>query len=351
MSQKTTFRLKRHLSVIPHSVDVVELRHGVWNPVSHTLTDESGSGILFGLLQGMDGSITSAELARKEGVPRSEVEALLDQLIELDLVEAGPSSALDAYLDHVFPALASPAPPETGGLRLTGTLEIIAEVARILGAGFPGGPVTMEDPQGPLMGLLETGDSEWLVDGIDFERRLGAFEEWRGGQLLVHATSVPHPVRLRALNRVALALELPWLHAAVDGPFLFVGPLFVPGRTACFDCFETRVGMNLRERASYQQYKSLLAERRVKVGAPPLEPALTSLLASHVALEALNFSATGNGFMVGKVLAVYLPSMEVSFNEVLRVPGCPSCGPTAERDAPELYFDLRALIGNGEVAP
>jgi bacteriocin biosynthesis cyclodehydratase domain-containing protein len=350
MIQTNPLRLKKHLSLIPHSPDVVELRHGVWNPVSHTLTDESGSGILFRVLRGMDGSATAAELARRERVPRSEVEALLDQLIELDLVEAGPSSALDAYLDQVHPVLAAAGPPPRGGVRLTGTPELTAELARILGAELAGGPVSVESPGGGLWALLEEGDAEWLMDGIEHERRLEALEEWREG-LLVHATRVPHPVRLRALNRVALARGLPWLHAAVDGPFLFVGPLFVPGRTACFDCFETRVGMNLRERASYQRYKSLLAEGQVQLGAPPLEPALTALLASHVALEAINYASTGNGFTVGKVLSVYLPSMEMSFSEVLRVPGCPSCGATAERDAPELYFDLRALIGDGEVAP
>ena len=45
--KKAPPRIRRHFSVIGHSDDVVEVRHGVWNPVSHTLRDDSGSGSLF----------------------------------------------------------------------------------------------------------------------------------------------------------------------------------------------------------------------------------------------------------------------------------------------------------------
>ena len=75
--------------------------------------------------------------------------------------------------------------------------------------------------------------------------------------------SVIQPLQLRLLNQISLALGIPWMHAAIDGPFLLIGPCFVPHRTSCYACFETRVTMNLRESASYQQYKSALAAGRV----------------------------------------------------------------------------------------
>ena len=39
-----------------------------------------------------------------------------------------------------------------------------------------------------------------------------------------------------------------------------------------------------------------------------------------------------------------LPTMEFTFNEVLRLPGCSACGGLFEREDKELHFDLRALI-------
>ena len=40
-------RLKRHYSLIAHSPDTVELRHGVWNPTSVTLTDDTSKKVRF----------------------------------------------------------------------------------------------------------------------------------------------------------------------------------------------------------------------------------------------------------------------------------------------------------------
>ena len=56
----------------------------------------------------------------------------------------------------------------------------------------------------------------------------------------------------------------------------------------------------------------------------------------------MNFLLTQSAFTTGKVLSIYLPTMEFSFNEVLRVPGCPACSRPAREDV-ELYFDIRSL--------
>ena len=61
---------------------------------------------------------------------------------------------------------------------------------------------------------------------------------------------------------------------------------------------------------------------------------------------------TGSDFTVGKALSVFLPTLEFSFNEVLRVPGCPACSPMTEQYEQGLYFDLKGYVntiynGNG----
>ena len=64
-------RLKRHYSIVAHSDDVVELRHGTWNPLSFTLRDDSGTGVLRGVLGRLDGSHSLGEIADVEGQSRS----------------------------------------------------------------------------------------------------------------------------------------------------------------------------------------------------------------------------------------------------------------------------------------
>src|SRR5437870_9625402 len=105
MSNEATLRLKRHYSVVPRSSAVVELRHGTWNAISFTLSDDGGAGRLARIVNRLDGRLSVAQIAAAEAVPARDVEALVDELTELGVLEDGPTHALDYYLDHVVPNL------------------------------------------------------------------------------------------------------------------------------------------------------------------------------------------------------------------------------------------------------
>jgi bacteriocin biosynthesis cyclodehydratase domain-containing protein len=344
MGAPSHLRLKRHLSVVAHSADEVELRYGTWNPISYTLSDGGGSGRLLVVLQHLDGRPAS-EVAAAAGVSRGEVDALLSQLADLDVLENGASHALDHYLDNAVPNLL-PFPGAAG----TGTQAVVLgdgdvpERVRALLTAATASPVELLEPADERRETLRDVGS-WLNDGLAFEEATARFADWRD-RLVVWASSTVRPHELRALNRVALRHGFSWLHASIDGPFLLVGPLFGPRGTPCFECLERRILMNLREAASYQRYVTALAEGRSAGGAPPHEPLLCAMLASHASFEALNFMLTGTAFTVGRMLAIYLPTFEFTFNEVLALPGCPACAPSPERDDRELYFDVRALLGH-----
>lgn len=70
-----------------------------------------------------------------------------------------------------------------------------------------------------------------------------------------------------------------------------------------------------------------------------------TLLAAHTAYEAANIARGGLYATRNKVLSVYLPTMEIAFNDVL---------PMAKFDAasqfdaaPDLYYDIREwLVGD-----
>lgn len=362
-----TVRIKSVYSVVPHDQNTVELRSGVWSPQSITLVDHSGGGRLSTLVMGLDGTRDRAQLAKEAGVTRTELEALIDHLDQLAVLEHGPSTALDAFLDRMASGRVERA--AFRHVRMLGDGPAADQVAQLLGA-HEELSVSGPDQEDRLVALLDDCPLDLLEDGLAFERFVENFEDWRGC-LLVHVADTVHPLRLAVLNRVALALDTPWIQAAVDGPLLLVGPTFVPDSTACFTCFETRVVMNLREGAAYQRYKQALAGARTNGHAANGHTAnghtaeghtaeghstegrtaddgcagvLSSLLASHAALEAVNMAVTGTTSTVGKVLGIYLPSMEMVYSDVLRLPGCPSCGTVPERDGTEIYFDVRRWI-------
>src|SRR5438270_1760223 len=349
MADGTRLRLKRQYSIVAHSDDVVELRHGTWNPISFTLRDDSGTGALRGVLAKLDGTLSTGEIAEAAGVSRNEVAVLVEQLADLDLLEAGPSHALDYYLDHAVPNLL-PYPGARGEGRrsaiVLGSGAVPGEVVQILGSSAGGAECDVALANGDLRELLTRDGTGWLADGLAFEEYAERFAGWRD-RLVVFPSATVDPIELRAFNRIALHHGLAWLHAAIDGPFLLVGPTFVPGRSACYECLETRVLMNLREASSYQSYKQALADGRVAQTRAPLDRVLETMVASLTAFEALNYLLTDTAFTVGKALAVYLPTFEFSHNEVLRLPGCPACGSAPECDDRALYFDIRTLLDGG----
>ncbi|GGK75149.1 hypothetical protein Sme01_50770 [Sphaerisporangium melleum] len=339
MQQSKNVRIKPSFSVVAHDADTVELRHGVWNVRSYTLTDHARTGRLYGLLSGLDGSAGRAEVAKANGVTRAEIEALVDHLDQLGVIARGPETALDAYIENTGAYLAeTPAPPVV----VLGGSALAEATAGILAPSAPAG-VEVAGEDDPLNRALLDADLVALEDGLAFERFAERFEPWRG-KLLVHVAEEPHPVRLTVLNRIALALRTPWIQAAIDGPMVMIGPTFFPPTSACFACFETRVLMNLRESAGYQRYKDALVRRSIRSGTPPTLDALRAVVAGHVGLEALNMALTGSTTTLGKVLGIYVPTMEIAYSEVLRLPGCRACGPVVEREATELYFDVRRWI-------
>ena len=149
-----------------------------------------------------------------------------------------------------------------------------------------------------------------------------------------------------AFNRISLHFRIPWIHAAVDGPYLFIGPTFKPFRSPCYECLERRLLANMKESASYQRYKSALTQGKDSGRSATLDSILGAMLGSITAFEALNYLLTGASFTAGKMLSIYLPTMEFRFNEILRSPDCPACSPAPERDDQELYIDVMALLEN-----
>jgi len=124
-------------------------------------------------------------------------------------------------------------------------------------------------------------------------------------------------------NRRALEAEVPWLQVLpFDGRYAAVGPVFVPGQTACHACYARRRDSTIAP----------LPEPAggYHVGAAPLDAALAGL-AAFVALRWL----AGDPVDAGTLLAVELaPELRCTRHFVYRVPRCPACSPAAARPAP-----------------
>lgn len=334
--------IKPYFSLIIHNENSVELRHGVWNSMSHMINDENEEGVLAKIMLGLNEKSSPSEIAKQLGVTRSKIESVLDYLQQLGVLQSKSESFIDCYINDLLPTLRRP-----GQFQYKASLPIVFIGDSCINKKIHDQLKNLLNVEmihdSTLWSLIQKSGDDWLFDALEQQRFIEQFKPWQH-KFIVFSSRYINPVHATRLNRIAYALNIPWLHLAIDGPFIFVGPTF-NGQGACYDCFETRVGMNLRESESYRKYKNAIAENRVYFQEEdPLLSVTSNLLVSHAALEILNFQATQCTFTTNKILSIFLPTMEFVYHEVLRLPACRTCGSVSHRDDTQLYFDFQRLV-------
>jgi bacteriocin biosynthesis cyclodehydratase domain-containing protein len=158
-------------------------------------------------------------------------------------------------------------------------------------------------------------------------------ERCAGADLLVGCAQDPvdRLRRFASLNRLALTVGRPWLAVSLDANDIILGPLFVPGETACYRCLELREESRLPHPAEFQSFKEgLRAAWQPTLGdaAPPALQIAGGMAAMEVMriIGRFSFPATYQTMMVFR-----LHSFGTEAHTLLRVPFCDVCGPHLTR--------------------
>ncbi len=183
-----------------------------------------------------------------------------------------------------------------------------------------------------VCGSGETAEATALVLARSGVGRVAGLEPHQLGALHPNAVVVaaPHPDELdllERLNTAALEHGFPWLQLLpFDGRASYLGPLFLPGATACHRCFRLRLASTSGCR------EELHALERVRA-AHGVAPSLAASIAGLGATLALRWLAHREARLSGRLWALAIwPSLSVSEHMVYRVPRCPACS-TAEMAA------------------
>lgn len=341
--KQSTLRIKPHFSIIPHSAQQVELRCGVWNPTSFIVNAESCTNKLYPILKDLNGSLTVQEVANKHNISRIDVEGILDHLQQLEVLESSTSEIVQHYPDSFVENV----PASIGKLEnilIIGDDVVSREMKRLLSHSISENCVSTIDINDPEIKDIRT-NSQWKSDSFILQETIDKFSWWKD-YFIVVALTKNDPILTLRLNQINYALNIPWMHGVMDGPFLFIGPLFNSTSGPCYSCFEKRITMNLHEYASYQKYKEISMIHDIDDAAEnKCSPAMHVFL-SHLILEIINYRHAKTCFTKGKVLSIYLPTMEICFNEVMRLSGCPVCGSVSNRDDQQLFYDYQTLLEN-----
>ncbi len=134
--------------------------------------------------------------------------------------------------------------------------------------------------------------------------------------------------RLAEVNRKHLADKTPWLLVQPSGVFPLVGPVFTPGKSACWACLADRMTRN-------REVKALLDRRQARqvVASPLVKDTLghgaTALAATEIAKAiATDFRSE----LHDHIVSLDLLGSTIVKHYVTRRPQCPACGGKKLRD-------------------
>lgn len=251
----------------------------------------------------LDGTHTVREIVANLGeeaeAPVAKALALLE---DNGLLVDGPAAEGDAAACYVA-SVCSPSPPRVSAALASSRVAILgsaragAEVARLLGSA----------------GVATTPSS--LGDGSEAEEE---------ADLVVAAPAAHEVEQLRRLNERRLSDATPWLALLPnDGRFTAVGPLYVPGQTACHACYLLRRGAT----SGYERDFPLLESRPVRA---PMPAATSAIAAGLGALICVRWLGARDPALPGVLYALELQgALALTRHRVLRVPRCPACGSTS----------------------
>jgi bacteriocin biosynthesis cyclodehydratase domain-containing protein len=130
-------------------------------------------------------------------------------------------------------------------------------------------------------------------------------------------------LELGALNAASLKSGRPWLVVKPIGHELWIGPLFVPGKTGCYGCLARQLARN---RPVYR----FVAERNNLPEPPPAAraaiPATINAACQLAAVEVVKFVASAGEGLEGRVLSLDVRTWTAVSHNLIRHPACQACG-------------------------
>lgn len=152
---------------------------------------------------------------------------------------------------------------------------------------------------------------------------------------VVLAGNYDHP-GLSAFNQNALQTGRPWMLVKPSGAELWVGPIFLPGKTGCWECLRQRLDLNRPLNALYRT-------RKHTDSIPPLPvahlPLTLQIAASLTAIEIIKWLYFGqNNQVEGKILTYNTHASSSASHVLVKRPQCPICG------NPEQYQTAQPIV-------
>ncbi|NER26968.1 MAG: TOMM precursor leader peptide-binding protein [Symploca sp. SIO1C4] len=146
---------------------------------------------------------------------------------------------------------------------------------------------------------------------------------------------------LTSFNQEALKLKRPWMLVKPVGSTIWLGPIFYPGKTGCWECLAQRLRNNHPVETYIQKHKGMSVSLPTSLAAIPSTWKLGLNLA---ATELVKWLIQGeNKQLEGLLVSIDTISLKIENHLVVKRPQCPSCGQPEQFNREPLPLILKSV--------
>lgn len=156
--------------------------------------------------------------------------------------------------------------------------------------------------------------------------RLGVGLDEEGRDLTVVVTDNYLRPEVRAVGNASFAAKKPWMALCLARRVMWIGPLFLPGTTGCYQCLADRLIHN-------HQVEDYVARKKgydsLRAAPPSALPSVERFGAAAAALQIVRFLGAGDDRLAGALLSFDTTELESSRHVLVKRPQCALCGDPA----------------------
>jgi len=124
------------------------------------------------------------------------------------------------------------------------------------------------------------------------------------------------------INSLCIEKSIPWIKAVIDGALCEIGPLVIPGKTACHECMRIRRTKNMDDENLIFFEKVYKDDNDMNVG---YFFQSNKLIAALLLMEISKYISGLYCALIGRLLIVNCINYEFSIHDIIKVHNCPSC--------------------------
>lgn len=351
---KKNIKLYDSVSIFFSSDDEIRFRKGIWNFEEASLTlndlgDKMKEVIMFIVKELLDDKLISFDdIVKKFSLNEKDSNLLNDiinslignRFLEYDDKKNNMLNTVYEFIGEYFYDIPDESKVQKNKIMFITDNDRLKEYAKLTSEDLYMNVDMMSADDIKTIEKSNITDTTDAIDNIETQKEL--LKLFDGISCVVVSVEKPRLNLLRNINRLLLEKSIPLVISILDGPFLNITT--IKGKeTACYECFENRVVARNESLTVYNNFVKQTMNFKIKNKKTYITPILQSF--TSIALyEAFLFAAIGKCKLAGRVINVYIPSIEIQIQDLLRVPFCPACGHISRAKYNEMYTSSKEII-------